>query len=208
MYSEICPIYDGVSFEPIPMNYDNVLRVKSRICKAVIRMCIEQQAAYSRWIIDFRNPNVINIINEFADDIFESLVDMSSPYNMYNSMDELSDIMSDMSVSSQATMQTCNKRVFLTQYELWNICCADSMMHNSRGEQHIGRILGLLTFEMLTEYVVPYEDIRSYLSELLLYPDDYHYSDPIYLSMNAPEEYFPYNTNVVPYRSYGNGLYK
>lgn len=188
----MCPISDGVSYEPIPMNYDNVLSVKSRICKAGIRMCLEQQNANSKWVIDFRNPRIIDIMNEFTDDIFDSLMDMSSPYNSTNTVGALVDSLFDMRIDESKEKSYTLKTV-LTEEELWNMCCADSMTEHSPAEVHIGRVMSFYTFELLSEYLAPEEQIRNYMKTLSLYPDDYIYSENDYSYITPPNYCYGYN---------------
>lgn len=181
MYSEFCNLNDRISYEPIQYNCDNVLCVKSRICKAVIRICIKQQSLYSNWMIDFRNSKVVKIVNEFVDDIFDSLVSMSSPYNMHNSVESMADAFTHMGMNES---QDKYNRVYLTEYELWNKCCTDSMTNNSTGELYIVRVLSLYTYEKLCENMVKIEEIQPYISTLSLSPAISYSSAPAYICMN------------------------
>lgn len=190
-------ISDAVAMEYVPMIEINILAVKKRICKAIMRRCLAEYNPHTQMTIDFRCSRVFNLINELTDDIFETFIDMSSPYNMTRPMDELEDCFNSMSMSvnNNPNAGSSSRRLyrFLEQNELWQICSADPMSEGTRGEQHIVRILELMALEEMMNHRVHYSIIREYFIDMNFYPDGYIPRNEIYIWMNSPEQYFPYN---------------
>jgi hypothetical protein len=76
-------IYLSDNEKNVPMTDYEISRVKSRICKALIRVIKSNiNMNWAGWkLLDFRNPEVIRIINETTDYIFEHCLRPESIFN-------------------------------------------------------------------------------------------------------------------------------
>lgn len=77
-------IYLSDNEKNVPMTDYEISRVKSRICKALLRVIKSNiNMNWAGWkLLDFRNPEVIRIINETTDYIFEHTLRPESIFNM------------------------------------------------------------------------------------------------------------------------------
>lgn len=193
-YEEDYYVSDRVPTECVPMTGNNITAVKLRMYKAVIRGCLMEYNPHNQMVIDLQCVKVRAMMHEIVDDVFETFLDMSSPYNMIFPVDSLADAFESMTVTRNNPMPKKQSAYrFLQREELWQMCSADPMAEGSRGENHIFRIMGLMALEEMNKHRIHYEFAKEYLNELQVYPDGYIPCNPVYICPNSSPECFPYN---------------